>query len=77
MRHVAAKKLCRGDKILINRSLNFEAFTPSDLSLQLITAMSAYASCRLTVFAFCCSNVSQRFVVWCVLVFMISGDWSQ
>ena len=30
VRHVAATKFCRGDKILINQASNVEAFTPGD-----------------------------------------------
>ena len=66
VRHVAATKFCRGDKILINQASNVEAFTPGDLSLQPIAAMSA---CDLafdcTHKAICCSNVLQRFVASC------------
>ena len=42
--HVVPTKFCRGDKILINRPPcpNLEAFTPGDLSLQPIAAMSEY-----------------------------------
>ena len=70
VRHVAATKFCRGDKILINQASNIEAFTPGDLSLQPIAAMSA---CDLpfdcTRKAICCSNVLQRFVASCVPAF--------
>ena len=44
VRHVAATKFCRGDKILINLPPNVEAFTPGDLSLQPIAAISAYVA---------------------------------
>ena len=67
VRHVAATKFCRGDKILINLPPNVEAFTPGDLSLQPIAAMSAYdLSLDCTHKAICCSNVLQRFVASCV-----------
>ena len=70
VRHVAATKFCRGDKILIEQASNVEAFTPGDLSLQPIAAMSA---CDLpldcTHKAICCSNVLQQFVASCVPAF--------
>ena len=67
VRHVAATKFCRGDKILINLPPNVEAFTPGNLSLQPIAAMSAYdLSLDCTHKAICCSNVLQRFVASCV-----------
>ena len=68
MRHVAATKFCRGDKILIDLPPNVEVFTPGDLSLQPIAAMSAYdLSLDCTHKAnLCCSNVLQRFVASCV-----------
>ena len=44
VRNVAATKFCRGDKILIDLPPNVEVFTPGDLSLQPIAAMSAYDS---------------------------------
>ena len=62
---------CCSDKILINQASNVEAFTPGDLSLQPIAAMSA---CDLlldcTHKAICCSNVLPRFVASCVPTFM-------
>ena len=69
VRHVAATKFCRGDKILIDLPSNVEAFTPGDLSLQPIAAMSAYdlsLDCTCTqsdvlqqrVAATCCSDLS-------------------
>ena len=67
VRHVTATKFCRGDKILINRPPNVVAFTPGDLSLQPIAAMSAYdLLLDCTHKAICCSNVLQRFVASCV-----------
>ena len=67
VRHVAATKFCRGDKILIYQASNVEPFTPGDLSLQPIAVMSA---CDLafdcTHKAICCSNVLQRFFASCV-----------
>ena len=70
VRHVAATKFCRGDKILINLPPNVEAFTTGDLSLQPIAAMSAYdLSFDCTHKAICCSNVLLRFVVSCVPTF--------
>ena len=67
VQHFAVTKFCRGDKILINRPRNVEVFTPSDLSLQPIAALSAYdLSLDCTHKAICCSNVLQRFVASCV-----------
>ena len=74
VRHVAATKFCRGDKILINQASNVEAFTPGDLSLQPIAAMGACdLSLDCTHKAICCSNVLQRFVASCVpaLIFLL------
>ena len=74
VRHAAATKYFRGDKILINRQPNVEAFTPGDLSLQPIAAMSAYdLSLDCTHKAICCSNVLQRFVASCVPAFKLSS----
>ena len=70
VRHVAATKFCRGNKILIDLPPNVEAFTPGDLSLQPIAAMSAYdLSLDCAHKAICCSNVLQRFVAQCVSAF--------
>ena len=74
LRHVAATKFCRGDKILSNRPPNVEAFTPGDLSLQPIAAMSVYdLSHDCTHKEICCSNVMQRFVASCVPAFKFLG----
>ena len=74
MRHVAATKFRRGDKILIDLPPNVEVFTPGDLSLQPVAAMSAYdLSLDCTHKAMCCSNVLQRFVASCVPT--LKSDW--
>ena len=71
VRHVAATKFCRGDKILIYLPSNIEAFIPGDLSLQPVAAMSAYdLSLDCTHKAMCCSNVLQQFVASCVPTFI-------
>ena len=58
VRHVAATKFCRGDKILIHMPPNVEVFTPGDLLLQPIAAMSAYdLSLDCTHKVMCCRNV--------------------
>ena len=84
MRHVAATKFCRGDKILFDLPPNVEVFTPGDLSLQPIAAMSAYdLSLDCTHKAMCCSNVLQacsdlsprvfRPLVFCVMILRFRG----
>ena len=70
VRHVAATKFCRGDKILINLPPNVKAFTPGNLSLQPIAAISAYdLSLDCTHKAICYSNMLLRFVASCVPAF--------
>ena len=74
VRHFAATKFCRGDKILIDLPPNVEEFTRGDLSLQPIAAMSAYdLSLDCTHKAMCCSNVLQRFVASCVPTLIKKG----
>ena len=69
VRHVAATKFCGGDKILINRPPNVEAFKAGDLSLEPIAAINAYdLPLDCTHKAICCSNVLQLFVALCVPV---------
>ena len=61
VRHVAATKFCRGDKILIDLPPKIEVFTPGHLSLQPIAAMSAYdLSLDCTHKAMRCSDLSPR-----------------
>ena len=78
VRHVAATKFCRGDKILINLPPNVEAFTTGDLSLQPIAAISAYdLSLDCTHKAICCSNMLLRLVTPCVPAFMTTRKYKR
>ena len=73
-------KFCRGDKIIIDLPPNVEVFTPGDLSLQPMAAMSAYDLSRdCTHKVMCCSNVLQalqRFVASCVPTFRAASNRS-